>query len=228
MTISGSCHCGNTRLEVSKAPKDVTRCTCSFCSKSGSLWAYYKPAQFRLTSAPEDVATYQWGSRTVKHHFCASCGCGTYSESPDWSTGKPDFDNPRVGVGVFDHVLAMVTYDYNGPIAYQAYDYGDYAGNAADLRAYLASGRGPYAQYQPVSILNYASSGNQIPDVEIFLNPNGAGVPGGPYYGPGTLSAFLMLLDPKARGIVGLDARGNVIAPDISCRLPTTATWTRR
>jgi hypothetical protein len=33
-----------------------------------------------------------------KHHFCAGCGCGTYSESPDWSTGKPDFDNPRVGV----------------------------------------------------------------------------------------------------------------------------------
>jgi len=51
-------------------------------------------------------------------------------------------------------------------------------------------------------------------------NPNGAGVPGGPHYGPGTLSAFLMLLDPKARGIVGLDARGNVIAPDIY--LPAT------
>ena len=27
-----------------------------------------------------------------------NCGCGTYSESPDWSTGKPDFDNPKVGV----------------------------------------------------------------------------------------------------------------------------------
>ncbi len=24
--------------------------------------------------------------------------CGTYSEAPDWSTGKPDFDNPKVGV----------------------------------------------------------------------------------------------------------------------------------
>ena len=45
------------------------------------------------------------GSRTVKHHFCANCGCGTYSESPDWSTGKPDFDNPKVGVNprLFDN-----------------------------------------------------------------------------------------------------------------------------
>jgi cellobiose dehydrogenase (acceptor) len=128
-------------------------------------------------------------------------------------------DNPRVGVGVFDHVLTMVTYDYGGPVPYRAYDYGDYAGNAADLKAYLASGRGPYAQYQPVSILNYASVG-KIPDVEIFLNPNGAGAPGGLYYGPSTLSAFVMLLDPKARGIVSLDAKGNVIAPNIY--LPAT------
>jgi hypothetical protein len=98
MTIKGSCHCGNTQFEVSEEPAGVTHCTCSLCSKRGALWAYYTPAQFRLTTPIENVATYLWGSRTVKHHFCANCGCGTYSESPDWSTGKPDFENPRVGV----------------------------------------------------------------------------------------------------------------------------------
>ena len=46
----------------------------------------------------EKVAIYKWNSHTVQHHFCANCGCGTYSLSPDWSSGKPDFDNPRVGV----------------------------------------------------------------------------------------------------------------------------------
>jgi hypothetical protein len=98
VAIKGSCHCGNTQFEVSEAPAGVTHCTCSLCSKRGALWAYYKPAQFCLTSPPENVATYLWGSRTVKHHFCANCGCGTYSESPDWSTGKPDFENPRIAV----------------------------------------------------------------------------------------------------------------------------------
>jgi hypothetical protein len=98
MTIKGSCHCGETQFEVSEAPASVTRCTCSLCSKRGALWAYYTPAQFRLMTLVEKVATYRWGSRTVKHNFCANCGCGTYSESPDWSTGKPDFDHPRVGV----------------------------------------------------------------------------------------------------------------------------------
>ena len=51
--------------------------------------------------------------------------------------------------------------------------------------------------------------------MEIFLNPNGAGTPGGPYYGPNTLSAFLMLLNPKARGLITLDAKGNVNYPSI-------------
>ena len=98
MPVEGSCHCGETVFEATEAPSSVTRCTCSLCAKRGALWAYYTPAQFRLLSPPENVATYQWGTRTVKHHYCAKCGCGTYSESPDWSTGKPDFDNPKVGV----------------------------------------------------------------------------------------------------------------------------------
>ena len=51
-----------------------------------------------LIQPQKNAATYLWGSRTMKHHFCACCGCSTYSESPDWSTGKPDFDNPRVSV----------------------------------------------------------------------------------------------------------------------------------
>jgi hypothetical protein len=52
---------------------------------------------FRLITPVEKVATYEWNSHTVQHHICVNCGCGTYSESPDWSSGKPDFDNPRVG-----------------------------------------------------------------------------------------------------------------------------------
>lgn len=66
--------------------------------KRGALHAYYTPAQFRLTTARDRVSTYQWRFFTVHHHHCAICGCPTYSESPDWSTGQPDFSNPRMGV----------------------------------------------------------------------------------------------------------------------------------
>ena len=96
MTIKGSCHCGATQFELEAAPETVTRCTCSLCAKRGALWAYYKPAQLTVTSTAD--AIYQWKTKTVKHHFCPTCGCTTCSESPDWSTGKPDFDNARVGI----------------------------------------------------------------------------------------------------------------------------------
>ena len=98
MAIRGSCHCKATQFEVSEPPETVTRCTCSFCSKRGALWAYYKPAQFKLLTVRDRVSTYQWRTVTNQHHYCAICGCGTYSESPDWSTGKADFDNPKNGV----------------------------------------------------------------------------------------------------------------------------------
>ncbi|MEW6272929.1 MAG: GMC family oxidoreductase [Thermodesulfobacteriota bacterium] len=123
-------------------------------------------------------------------------------------------DNPGVGVGVFDHVITLVAWDYDGPVDYRAYDYGDYAANRADLERYLARGEGPYAQYQPVSILNYASRPG-TPDVEVFVNPNGVGAPGGRYYGPRAIATYVMLLDPRARGTIRLDEHGKVRAPEI-------------
>lgn len=98
MVVKGSCHCGATQFEVDEAPREVTRCTCTLCSKRGALWAYFKPAQFRLTTPREQVSTYRWQTRMVQQHFCGICGCGTFSESPDFTSGQPDFDNPRVGV----------------------------------------------------------------------------------------------------------------------------------
>src|SRR5258708_37858069 len=98
MPIKGSCHCGRTQFEGSQPPQGVTRCTCSLCSKRGALWAYYTPAQFRLTTPLETVATYRWNSRTEQHHFCANCACRTSSARPYWSTGKPDGATPRAAV----------------------------------------------------------------------------------------------------------------------------------
>ena len=65
MIIKGSCHCKGTTFEVAEAPRTVTQCTCSFCSKRGSLWAYYVPSQFKLTSPLENVSFYRWGSKTI-------------------------------------------------------------------------------------------------------------------------------------------------------------------
>jgi hypothetical protein len=98
MSIQGSCHCRQTKFFISTPPNDLTECNCSFCSKRGALWAYFTRQEFTLISA-ESEGIYLWKTKTVKHHFCTHCGCGTYSESPSWSTeGQPDFDNPKIAV----------------------------------------------------------------------------------------------------------------------------------
>lgn len=98
MMLTGSCHCGGTKFEVTEAPASVTRCTCSICAKRGALWAYYDVKDFTRTTPRDTVATYRWQTRLVAHNFCPTCGCGTFTETPDWSTGKADFDNPRIAV----------------------------------------------------------------------------------------------------------------------------------
>ena len=98
MALQGSCHCGKTRFEVEAAPDSVTACTCSYCSKTGGLWAYYAPEQFRLLTPAEDGATYLWSSRTVEHHHCTECGCVTYGVSPEWVDFKPHPTLRKVGV----------------------------------------------------------------------------------------------------------------------------------
>lgn len=99
MTVKASCHCGATRFEIPEVPAQVTRCTCTFCSKRGVLWAYYEPAQFTLTTPRSALATYSRAERALnKHHFCPTCGCGTFSETPSWVDHRPDPSKPRIGV----------------------------------------------------------------------------------------------------------------------------------
>ena len=100
MTITGSCHCGHIVFRIEgELPEKVTRCTCSFCSKRGALWAYYEPGQFQVISPATDDATYRWHTKLVAHHFCAVCGCTTFSDSPAFEPdGSWDKTTRRIGV----------------------------------------------------------------------------------------------------------------------------------
>jgi hypothetical protein len=107
MTIIGSCHCGKTAFRIEgEIPAALTRCTCSFCSKRGALMAYYTPAQFHVTAAASDDGIYRWHTNLVAHHFCAVCGCATYSDSPAFEMdGSWDQQTRRIGVNarLFDN-----------------------------------------------------------------------------------------------------------------------------
>ena len=95
--ITGRCHCGDIAFEIDgEIPDELTRCTCSFCSKRGHLYAYFAPDQFHRTF-PQDRAgesTYFWNSKLVANNFCGRCGCDVYADSPvfipeeDFKAGK--------------------------------------------------------------------------------------------------------------------------------------------
>jgi hypothetical protein len=116
MKITGSCHCGNTRFQIDgEIPGELTRCTCSICSKRGALYAYYRPEQFHPVISSTGDAIYRWNTKLVEHHFCPDCGCTTFTNSPafepdgSWEPGKR-----RIGVNArlfddFDAATAPVT-----------------------------------------------------------------------------------------------------------------------
>ena len=96
MTIKGRCHCGATQFEIAAVPSSVTACTCTFCAKTGALWAYYSPGDVRFTANTPDGL---YAPNLNRHHFCPVCGCTTFGESPTWSLdGTADFSRPRLAI----------------------------------------------------------------------------------------------------------------------------------
>lgn len=84
MPVIATCHCGGTRIELPEPPAGLTACTCTYCTKSGGLWGYYKPEAPVIVS-DEFGAVYSASDGINRHHFCVRCGCQTYGDSPDWS-----------------------------------------------------------------------------------------------------------------------------------------------
>ena len=109
--ISGSCHCGQITFRIDgDIPASQTRCTCSFCSKPGVLHAYYRSEEFHLTSTTDD-SVYRWQGKLVVHHFCADCGCSTFSDSPAFEPDRswdPTTRRISVNARLFDNLEAAV------------------------------------------------------------------------------------------------------------------------
>ncbi len=76
---SGSCHCGAVRFEVDTVIDKVTQCNCSICSKKGILHHRVAAENFRLLAGEDQLATYRFGTRVAKHHFCGVCGIAVFT-----------------------------------------------------------------------------------------------------------------------------------------------------
>lgn len=99
-TISISCHCGGTRLELPRAPEGATQCTCSYCTKTGGLWAYYEPDEVRVVSETYG-SVYSPTTPLHEHHLCTRCGCTVYGITPAYSLEDTEIPEKKtLGVNV--------------------------------------------------------------------------------------------------------------------------------
>jgi len=84
MTLTATCHCGATRIELAEMPKAMKACNCTFCHRTGAVWGYYDPADVKIISASHDQVYAPSGLN--HHHFCDQCGGNTHGSSPDWAS----------------------------------------------------------------------------------------------------------------------------------------------
>src|SRR5262245_34792035 len=76
---TGGCHCGRVRFEVlAPAEIDISDCNCSMCSRTAYQQLIVPADRFKLVSGSEVLATYEFNTRTAKHHFCSVCGIKSF------------------------------------------------------------------------------------------------------------------------------------------------------
>lgn len=98
MTHVATCHCGATRLTIPHMPEKATACTCTFCTKRGVLWGYFRLADVKIEVNAEDRVYEPSGMN--HHHFCGQCGCSTWSQTPDWSAMEETGGEPAQRIAV--------------------------------------------------------------------------------------------------------------------------------
>lgn len=96
-TYRGSCHCGAVRFqcEFDLAPPDqrsppelpgvwwtsTFRCNCTYCLKTRFWKGFVRARDFRLLQGKDVLADYQFGERSILHHFCRHCGVHPFAHA---------------------------------------------------------------------------------------------------------------------------------------------------
>ncbi len=108
-THRGSCHCGAIRYEVDGELDDLDVCNCSICVRSAYIHWGVEPEHFRLLTPWSAIGTYEFGTRTAKHHFCRTCGISPFRVSRS-EPGKITV-NARCLEGVDPETLSVTRFD---------------------------------------------------------------------------------------------------------------------
>ncbi|BCS04321.1 GFA family protein [Aspergillus luchuensis] len=90
---TGSCFCGNVRIELSGEPMIVALCHCHDCRKvTGTLYSYNfvsKDDNVKITGNPKELPKTSDSGVRIVNHFCGDCGTPLfgYKVNADGSAG---------------------------------------------------------------------------------------------------------------------------------------------
>ena len=102
MALSGGCHCGDVRYELTGAPRVVVICHCTDCRRSAGApfvsWAMYPEASLTVIKGSPRTRN---SSGTAMRSFCAQCGTGLFYRNAPIFPGTVDvqsatLDDPNV------------------------------------------------------------------------------------------------------------------------------------
>ncbi|MCZ4279419.1 GFA family protein [Kiloniella laminariae] len=82
-TYEAKCHCGKVHFKFRGEPVHTAiRCNCSMCRRKNAVMSTgcYSGDAFEIISGKDNLGTYLFGDRKVKHHFCTSCGIYTFHQ----------------------------------------------------------------------------------------------------------------------------------------------------
>jgi hypothetical protein len=109
MVLTGGCHCGTVRYEVSGTPQHVALCHCSDCRKSAGApmvaWAAFAEGEFKITKGA--AKTHNSSGKSFRS-FCPNCGTGLFFRNEEFLPGIVDIqsvtlDDPEA-LAPFGHI----------------------------------------------------------------------------------------------------------------------------
>ncbi|MFJ7353525.1 GFA family protein [Phyllobacterium sp. NPDC097923] len=99
-TYHGSCHCQAVRFECTiDLDAGTSKCNCSFCAKLRFWKAFTGGDALQILAGADNLTQYQFGSKTITHSFCRTCGVKPFGQGNLEVMGGPFY---AVNLSVLD------------------------------------------------------------------------------------------------------------------------------
>ncbi|MEQ1636763.1 MAG: GFA family protein [Methylococcales bacterium] len=93
LPLTGGCHCGQVRYEISALPKNTAVCHCRTCQRTAGAAnlaiLFVATDSLHITGSYQEYATSAASGNTLYRAFCPHCGCCLFARNSGFSGIRP-------------------------------------------------------------------------------------------------------------------------------------------